>query len=559
MKKFKNFLLILNKILKLSFNAPNFLFITLSQFLAGTLYVIGLSLIIPIVDQLLFQKNINLENNYINNLENLFNIEFNFFILSIVTITTVILALIVQSIGLFLAYYSRYSIIMNYRQEIMKSHSNLKWKFVSTKHSGTLNDILLQQLELLGAGYFTLYSLWIAFFQVLTFMIIGILISSEMTIVILLTLFVLFIFSVWLQSIVRKKSQISSSSFQDYSIEVADYSNNLKFYKFLSSKNTDLHNKFIDLTTLIRDSLNKVFQINVFQNLFIQISTIMIVLFLAYNSSIFSVSASELLVFILVIQRLGNYTLSFYSNALLFQSNLPPIDIVENYIEFLDKNQDTNGIKKIDEIRSIEFKKVEFSYDNSVNIFSNIDFLIKDKITVGITGKSGSGKSTLLDLITLLNYPLKGEVLINGIDASEVDKYSYWKRISLINQNSTLIKGTIKENITMGLNFTNSEIISICKQTFIHDWIQSLPDKLNTVVGEKGAKISGGQLQRILIARCLITLPDVLILDEATNALDDENLSSINRLIDNLNGKLLIIIISHNQDNLPKIDKFITT
>ena len=559
MKKLKNFLLILKKILKLSFNAPNFLFITLSQFFAGTLYIIGLSLIIPIVDQLLFQKNINLENKYINNLENLFNIEFNFFILSFATITSVILALTVQSIGLFLAYYSRYSIVMNYRQEIMKSHSNLKWKFVSTKHSGTLNDILLQQLELLGAGYFTLYSLWIAFFQVLTFMIIGIIISPEMTIVILLTLFILFIFSVWLQSIVRKKSQISSSSFQDYSIEVADYSNNLKFYKFLSSKNTDLHNKFNNLTTLIRDSLNKVFQINVFQNLFIQISTISIVLFLAYNSSIFSVSASELLVFILVIQRLGNYTLSFYSNALLFQSNLPPIDIVENYVEFLHKNQDTNGTKKIDEIKSIEFKKVEFSYDNSVNIFSNIDFLIKDKITVGITGKSGSGKSTLLDLITLLNYPIRGEVLINGIDASEVDKYSYWKRISLINQNSTLIKGTIKENITMGLKFSNAEIISICKQTLIYDWIQSLPDKLDTVVGEKGAKISGGQLQRILIARCLITLPDVLILDEATNALDHENLLSINKLINNLNGKLLIIIISHNQDNLPKIDKFITT
>ena len=304
-------------------------------------------MIIPIVDQLLFQKNINLENKYLINLENLFNIEFNFFILSFATITSVILALIVQSIGLFLAYYSRYSIVMNYRQEIMKSHSNLKWKFVSTKHSGTLNDILLQQLELLGAGYFTLYSLWIAFFQVLTFMIIGIIISPEMTIVILLTLFVLFIFSVWLQSIVRKKSQISSSSFQDYSIEVADYSNNLKFYKFLSSKNTDLHNKFNNLTTLIRDSLNKVFQINVFQNVFIQISTISIVLFLAYNSSSFSVSASELLVFILVIQRLGNYTLSFYSNALLFQSNLPPIDIVENYVEFLHKNKDTNGTKKL--------------------------------------------------------------------------------------------------------------------------------------------------------------------------------------------------------------------
>ena len=101
----------------------------------------------------------------------------------------------------------------------------------------------------------------------------------------------------------------------------------------------------------------------------------------------------------------------------------------------------------------------------------------------------------------------------------------------------------------MGLKFSNAEIISICKQTLIYDWIQSLPDKLDTVVGEKGAKISGGQLQRILIARCLITLPDVLILDEATNALDHENLLSINKLINNLNGKLLIIIISHNQDN----------
>ena len=123
----------------------------------------------------------------------------------------------------------------------------------------------------------------------------------------------------------------------------------------------------------------------------------------------------------------------------------------------------------------------------------------------------------------------------------------------------TLIKGTIRDNICMGENFLEEDIISICKKTLIYEWILDLPEKLDTIVGEKGSKISGGQIQRILIARCLIKLPDILILDEATNALDHNNLWSINELINELNGKLKVIIISHNKDSLPKIDKFITT
>ena len=136
-----------------------------------------------------------------------------------------------------------------------------------------------------------------------------------------------------------------------------------------------------------------------------------------------------------------------------------------------------------------------------------------------------------------------------------INKISFREKIAYINQESTLIKGTIRDNIIMASNYSEDDIIAAVKQVSLLDWINSLPEKFNSIVGEKGSKVSGGQIQRILLARSLIKRPDILILDEATNALDIENLKSINNTLNELHGKISIIIISHDEKNLPIIDR----
>jgi len=545
--------ILLKNIFLLTYSAPYFLFIIISQCIAGLLNILGITLMVSVIDFILYERNIVTPNKLINLIETALNIELTFVLLSLISIFSLITALCLQSSGQLYAYYARFSVVRKFRDQIFDQHLQLSWKATIRKHSGSLNDIILQQLEMFGAGYFTLFSVWISFFHLITFLILGIFLSLKMMLIVLLIFVVLFFVSISLQIGVRRKSQMSSEAFQNLGIETAEYSNNVKLYKFIN--NSFLISKFHNITSFIQLKLNKVYNLTIAQNLFIQLSTIFTVLyFIIYNSQ-FEISTPELLVFILIIQRIGTYALGFYSNLILFQSNLPSIEIVKNYLNYLNEYKEKNGSIIIQNIDSIQFKDVCFFYNESDKILDKFNLMISKKETIAIIGKSGSGKSTLVDLLVLLHTPKNGSILINNVDSNSIDKRSFRRKISYLNQNSTLFKGSIKENITMGEKYTDNQIQEICKRVFLYDWITQLPDQFETLVGEKGSKVSGGQIQRILLARSLIKKPDILILDEATNALDIENLKSINSTLNELHGKISIIIISHDEKNLPIIDR----
>jgi ATP-binding cassette, subfamily B, bacterial PglK len=207
----------------------------------------------------------------------------------------------------------------------------------------------------------------------------------------------------------------------------------------------------------------------------------------------------------------------------------------------------------------ISFNKVNFLYEEKgKKIFNNLNFTINKGDKIGILGETGSGKSTFFDLFCGLIDPTDGEILLDKKKISTIDKNIFLKKFGYVSQSIFLFDDTIGNNICFNLedkNELNNEVINkVLKITKLMDFIYSLNEKLNTKIGERGVKLSGGQRQRIGIARALYKDPEIIILDEATNALDADTEKEIVENIDNYYKDKTIIYISHNLNTLKKCD-----
>jgi ATP-binding cassette subfamily B protein len=204
---------------------------------------------------------------------------------------------------------------------------------------------------------------------------------------------------------------------------------------------------------------------------------------------------------------------------------------------------------------------ISFKYNiEEINIINNLSFSIDKGDIVGIIGESGVGKSTVVDLISGLLTPNEGIITIDDSILTEKNIASWQKQIAYVPQNIYLSDSTIQENIAFGIQknqINNKKLINAAKDAMIHESIELMPEKYNTLTGERGINLSGGQKQRIAIARALYKDAKILILDEATNALDEYNEMSILNLLKNNNNLLTIIIISHNNSTLSRCNKII--
>ncbi|MDP2669387.1 MAG: ABC transporter ATP-binding protein [bacterium] len=206
----------------------------------------------------------------------------------------------------------------------------------------------------------------------------------------------------------------------------------------------------------------------------------------------------------------------------------------------------------------LELKNVSFSYNNSGNVLSGADLVIKKGQMTGLVGPSGAGKTTLVDLILRLLKPVGGEILLDGKNISNIKMEEWRKNVGYVSQDIFLINDTITNNIKFYDNaVTEEKMIEASKMANIYDFIMDLPEKFDTVVGERGVLLSGGQRQRIVIARVLAGNPQFLILDEATSALDNESEVKIQKVIENLKGKMTVLVIAHRLSTIMNSDSVI--
>lgn len=204
---------------------------------------------------------------------------------------------------------------------------------------------------------------------------------------------------------------------------------------------------------------------------------------------------------------------------------------------------------------SIEFKNVSFGYDDKL-VLKDINFNIEANDTVAIVGASGSGKSTIFNLLNKSYDVSDNSIFIDDIDINTLDRNTIRNHISIISQNPYLFNFSIKENfMLLGDHITMKDIKKACKLARIDDFIDSLPDKYDTILGEGGVNLSGGQKQRIAIARALLKKSKIILFDEATSALDNITQREIQSSINSISKDYTILIIAHRLSTIKDCNK----
>lgn len=219
--------------------------------------------------------------------------------------------------------------------------------------------------------------------------------------------------------------------------------------------------------------------------------------------------------------------------------------------------EENDGKEKLRTVEgNFEFKDIEFAYDKDKPVLNGFSLKVQKGETIALVGESGAGKTTVINLVIGFIKAQSGKILIDGRDMSTINLHSFRKFIAVVPQNSILFSGSIRDNITYGLKqISDEQLDQVIKAANLEDFVNELPNGLNTKLGEHGGNLSGGQRQRICIARALIRDPRVIVLDEATSALDSISEREIQKALDNLTAGRTTFVVAHRLSTIRNADK----
>ena len=206
--------------------------------------------------------------------------------------------------------------------------------------------------------------------------------------------------------------------------------------------------------------------------------------------------------------------------------------------------------------QTIEFKNVSFSYGEGT-VLNGFNLLINKGEKIGLVGLSGSGKSTLVSLLLRLYPVTQGEILIDGVNINHYSLSSVRKVFGLVSQDIFLFNDTIKENLTTGDAHTDEEIMHALEISYAWEFVKDLPNKLETQIGDRGVRLSGGQSQRLTIARAFLKNRDVLLFDEATSALDNESEKIVQKALERVAGHKTVVAVAHRLSTLKDFNRIV--
>ena len=293
---------------------------------------------------------------------------------------------------------------------------------------------------------------------------------------------------------------------------------------------------------------------------FIAFSTSLILLWYGGREVILGeISPGELIAFILYATIIAGPMGSFARLYARMQEGVGASKRVFEILAMEGEVRDLPDAKPLPRIEGkVELDDVHFHYRDDQKVIQGISFTVEPGQTIALVGPSGAGKSTLVQLLHRFYDPIKGEIRIDGIPLKSAQQSSYWQQIGIVPQETILFGGTIVENIEYAKpGVIKEEVIEAAKAANAHNFIMETPEGYETVVGEKGIRLSAGQRQRIAIARAILKNPRILILDEATSALDNESELLIQEALERLMQGRTSFIIAHRLSTIHNAERII--
>jgi len=401
--------------------------------------------------------------------------------------------------------------------------------------------------------------LFMSFFIFAGLVIINVKISLFVLIFFIISYLVLFSFQ---KEKLKKNSQLISKSVKSRQKIIAETFNNIRETILFNARDFFL-NIFNNSNKEIAISIAKNQFLSVIPKYLIEIFTfllIMIVIFILIKINEFINYLPIIGVYMIAAYKLLPALQNIASSYSSIKGNYSALNgMLDDIKHFNEKSSNSISKPKYKNINfnSLAFKKINFSYGESKKILRNINFSILKNRVVGLTGKTGVGKSTFIDIFCGLLEPVSGKIILNN---KEID-YKQYKivndLVSIVPQRTNLLDDSLEKNILLGRkkikNHRNQ--LEYIKKICLLDYIDNNLDKWDTIVGENGSRLSGGQVQRLTIARAIYNKPKLLILDEATSALDEDTEKKILKNLINFKPKMTILIISHNKNILELCDE----
>jgi ABC-type multidrug transport system fused ATPase/permease subunit len=276
----------------------------------------------------------------------------------------------------------------------------------------------------------------------------------------------------------------------------------------------------------------------------------------------FGLTLASLGLFMFILLRLNAKAKELNLGRQALASAMPAFDYVERMLAEAEAVPTPTGGDRIFTglKEAIRFEEVSFSYkEEDGQVLKSVSFSIQRGSLTAIVGRSGAGKSTLVDMIPLLRVPDSGAIAFDGIPATEFDVITLRKRIGFLTQEPILLNDTIMNNLTYGLSGPVDEerITAALDASYSTEFVSQLPAGLETRLGDRGVRFSGGQRQRLALARALLQAPDILILDEPTSALDSESEAYIQKALEDLHGKTTLVVIAHRLSTVENADQIL--
>jgi ABC-type multidrug transport system fused ATPase/permease subunit len=258
---------------------------------------------------------------------------------------------------------------------------------------------------------------------------------------------------------------------------------------------------------------------------------------------------------VLLLVRAGTYGQSLQTSYQGLRQSLPFIERLQETARRFTESSPIHGHRPLSELRTLAFQDVCFAYRAGNPVLSCISFEMTGGEAIGIVGPSGAGKSTLVQLLLQLRTPDSGRYLVNGVPVEEFSREDWHRRVAYVPQEPRLVHATVAENIRYFRDLDDEAIERAGRLARIHDEVMAWPDGYQTVVGPRADAVSGGQQQRICVARAIAARPGVLVLDEPTSALDPYSETLIQESLMALKDELTLFIIAHRMSTLNMCDR----
>lgn len=537
----------------------NFSLVLLSYLIlliSGLIETASLLIIAPIVDTIINNNQESQITKVVTDIFNNFGIKFDIWYLFLIYFLVILAKSLFDVFTGRLMIKMKYSVILKTISNTYNSIFKAGWEYISSEKQGKLLNSFTREIDRLGDSLAATGRLISSSTKFIIFLFVPLFISWKITLVTFVFILIIGLPFFLMGKFSRNLGKLSTQTSNEYLSTLQENFGLAKIIISFAKQAYSLKIMLKNFSEHIDASVKSQTFALLLSNLYIPFGILGIIL-IYYLGQVYLIPISSLAVLFAAYYKIIPVMSEMITSKNSFDASYTSFEQINSIQNKTKEIIKPNGNIKFNSLKdSLVFKNVSFSYNREQKTIDNLSFKIKSGEFIALVGKSGGGKTTIIDLILGLNTLQKGEILFDNIKQSKYDINTIRAKTGYVPQGAALFNDTIENNIKWSNNNASENTLKrICLETYSSEFIEKLPEKYNTIVGERGLKLSGGQLQRISLARALVKDPDIIILDEATSSLDTQSEKKIQKSLDSIYRIKTIIVIAHRLSTIIKADK----